>query len=254
MLKAEVVSSIFLAVIILPVFCWGESADEEKHFITLRGRSLSIDAKEISAESIFKDLGEVCGMKIITNENVYPSSLVSVKISDVPLEEAVKKILKVTGARNYLIRYREDGNKYRISGIEFLGSKGNSRILTSGRKLVQQTKTVPKTPKKKATASSVVHSKEKKVDEEIEEIGEKFEWDDDKTAEMVKSLLRGAPPQARKYALESMTKSMDQYLKREDIETVDKEAIYEAVEDAIPSNMPGMKEKVEEYLDSLDKQ
>ena len=41
-------------------------------------------------------------------------------------------------------------------------------------------------------------------------------------------------------------------LKREDIETVDKEMIYEAVEDAIPSTMPGMKEKVKEYLDSLD--
>ena len=254
MLRAEVILSIFLAGIILPALCWGESADEGKNFITLRGRFLSIDAQEISAESIFKDLGETCGMKIITNENGYPSSLVSVKFSDVPLEEAVKKILKVTGAKNYLIRYREDGNKYRISGIEFLGNKGNSHTLTSGRKLVRQTKPIPETPKKKATASSVIHSKEKKVDEEIEAIGEKFEWDDDKTAEMVKSLLRGAPPQARKYALENMTESIKNQLDKAGDGPVDKDMVYESLEDAVPPDMPEMKKGIKKYLDSLDKQ
>ena len=38
------------------------------------------------------------------------------------------------------------------------------------------------------------------------------------------------------------------------METVDKKVIYEAVEEVIPSTMPGMREKVKEYLDSLDNQ
>ncbi|MCK5256746.1 MAG: hypothetical protein KAQ81_12025, partial [Deltaproteobacteria bacterium] len=68
---------------------------------------LSISAREVSADSIFNDLGEVCDLKIVTNERAFPNSLVSIEISNVPLEKAVKKILKVTGARNYLIRNKE---------------------------------------------------------------------------------------------------------------------------------------------------
>jgi hypothetical protein len=89
------------------VHCWGESTVKEKHFIALDGDSLSISAREVSADSIFKDLGEVCGLKSVTNEHAFPNSLLSGEFSNVSLEKAVKKILKVTGARNYHIRYKE---------------------------------------------------------------------------------------------------------------------------------------------------
>ncbi|MBW1824843.1 MAG: hypothetical protein JRI87_09805 [Deltaproteobacteria bacterium] len=85
----------------------GRIKGQREKFYCLRWDSLSISAREVSADSIFKDMGEVCGLKIVTNEHAFPNSLVSVEFSNVPLEKAVKKILKVTGARNYLIRYKE---------------------------------------------------------------------------------------------------------------------------------------------------
>lgn len=251
MLRAVVILSIYLAATVSFVHCWGESTVKEKRFITLDGDSLSISAQEVSAESIFKDLGEVCGLKIVTHEHAFPNSLVSIKFSNVPLEKAVKKILKVTGARNYLIRYKETEKTCRITGIDFLGSKGESQILTPGREPVQQTKVVPKTPEGRPAAKTVVHS-EQEIDDKIEAIEKKFKWDNDKTAELVKQLLRGAPSQFRKYALENMTESIKNQLEKAGDGPVDKEMVYESLEDAVPPDMPEMKEGIKKYLDSLD--
>jgi len=251
-MKKSIISILFFIVISFTL-CLGKSAVNEKHFITLSDGFLSIDAQDVSIESIFKDLGEVCGIKIVANENSLPGSLVSIKFTSVLLEEAVKKILKATGVKNYLIHYQEIGNTNRISKIDFLSSKGESQVLTPGREIpIQRTKVVPKEPGGRTTTSSIVHS-EKEIDKEIESIEEKFEWDDDKTVELVKEALRGAPPQVRKKALESMTESIRENLKKEGDRVVDKEMIYKAVEDAMPPHMPEMKERVRKYLESLDK-
>ena len=73
------------------VHCWGESTVKEKNFIALDGDSLSISAREVSADSIFKDLGEVCGLKILTNEHAFHNSLVSGEFSKVQIREGSEK-------------------------------------------------------------------------------------------------------------------------------------------------------------------
>lgn len=253
MQKLLISLSIFFTVIVFSSLCWGKSEVDEKHFITLKENLLSIEAQEVSAESIFKDLGVVCGIKIVVNDNSFPKSLVSVRFGNVPLEKAVKRILKITGAKNYLVHYQESGKTYRISEIEFLGGKGESQILTTGRKIpVQQTKVVPETPQKKTTTGLAVHDEED-LEEKIEEIEEKFEWDDDKTAELVKEVLRSAPPQIRRGAIKSLTDTINNSLKKRDEKVVDREMVYEAFVEAVPPNLPGVREKVKQYLDAMDK-
>ena len=246
--------SIFLVIIISPSLCLGKPEVDKKNSITLKEGLLSIDAHDTSPEDILKELGEVCSIKIVVNENSFPDTLVSIKFKELPVDEGVKKILKATRVQNYIVQYQEVGNRNYVSGIEFLGNKSESRILTPGQKIpIQQTKVVPKTTKKKTnTTSSVVNSKED-MDDKIEALEEKFEWDDEKTLELFKDVLHGAPPQARKYSLKSMTKSIKNYLKEEGGRAVDKEMVYKAAVEAVPPDMPGMKEKVREYLDSLNK-
>jgi hypothetical protein len=111
---------------------------------------------------------------------------------------------------------------------------------------------VPKTPEGRPTARTVVHS-EQEIDDKIEAIEKKFKWDDGKTAELVKQLLRGAQPQFRKYALENMTESIKNQLEKAGDGPVDKEMVYEYLEDAVPPDMPEMREGIKKYLDSLDK-
>jgi hypothetical protein len=84
-------------------------------------------------------------------------------------------------------------------------------------------------------------------------LSEKFQWDDEKTADMVKEVLKNAPPQARKYALERMTESIKNRLAQEGGREVNKETVYKAAEDAVPPTMPEMRDRVRQYLDSLDK-
>lgn len=244
--------ALFLTVTLLSSLCLAESKVEKEHFISLKDGLISIQAKEVTVESVFKDLGEVCGMKIVSNEHAFPSSPVSVKFDNLPLTRGVKKLIKVTGVKNYIIQYQEVGNRSYISEIEFLGSKGDSRILTPGRALpVRQAKAQPKRPAKKPKSDS---RPEKDIEEKIDNLEDRFEWDDGKTVEMVKELLRAAPPNVRDYALDSMTKSINDSLKKEGSESVSREMIYKAAEDATPPNMPAMKEGIIKYLDSMSEE
>ena len=48
-----------------------------------------------------------------------------------------------------------------------------------------------------------------------------------------------------------MTKSINNYLTKEGGRAVDKEMVYKSAVEAVPPDMPEMKEKVREYLDSF---
>ena len=153
--KTFISLSLFLTVTLLSSLCLAESKVKQEHFISLKDGLISIQAKEVLAESVFKDLGEVCGIKIVSNEHAFPSSPVSVKFDNLPLTRGVKKLIKVTGVKNYIIQYQEVGNRSYISEIEFLGSKGDSRILTPGKALpVRQAKAQPKRPAKKPKSNA----------------------------------------------------------------------------------------------------
>jgi hypothetical protein len=116
---------------------------------------------------------------------------------------------------------------------------------------VRQAKAQPKRPAKKPKSDS---RPEKDIEEKIDNLEDRFEWDDGKTVEMVKELLRAAPPNVRDYALDSMTKSINDSLKKEGSESVSREMIYKAAEDATPPNMPAMKEGIIKYLDSMSEE
>jgi type II secretory pathway component GspD/PulD (secretin) len=252
-IKKALTFSLFL-VLFLCSYDWGAPSVNGSHFITLRGGFLSIEAKDVSVESVFKELGEVCGISIISSENSFPSSPVTIRFKDMLLEEAVKRILKVTGVTNYLVRYQADGGSYRVSEIEFLGGKNTVQVLTSGQQTpAEQPRGEPEQAARRETTTSTAVSAEPEVDKEIETLSEKFQWDDEKTADMVKEVLKNAPPQARKYALERMTESIKNRLAQEGGREVNKETVYRAAEEAVPPNMPEMRDKVRQYLDALDK-
>jgi hypothetical protein len=249
--KTFISLALFLTVTLLSSLCLAESKVKKEHFISLKDGLISIKAKEVSAESVFKDLGEVCGIKIVSNEHAFPSSPVSIKFDNLPLTKGIRKIIKVAGVKNYIVQYHEVGSRSYISEIEFLGSRGESRILTPGRALpVQQAKAQPKRPKNPKSDGRPGGD----IEDKIDALEDRFEWDDDKTVEMVKELLRAAPPNVRDYALDSMTKSINNSLKKEGSESVSREMIYKAAEEATPPNMPGMKKEIIKYLDSLNEE
>ncbi len=70
--------------------------------------------------------------------------------------------------------------------------------------------------------------------------------------ELASGLLRGAPPNVRNYALKHMKESIKNYLKEENSSVVNKEMIYKSALEAVPPDMQEMKDKVRDYLDSLN--
>ena len=69
--------SFFIVVTILSSFYLVKAEVSKEQFFTFKEGLLSVEAKEVPAESIFKNLGEVCGIRIVSNKDAFPSSPVS---------------------------------------------------------------------------------------------------------------------------------------------------------------------------------
>jgi hypothetical protein len=220
--------------------------------MSLHNGLLSIDAKAVSAEYVLKNLVEVSGIKIVGNKDTFPDALVTLKFNNVPLEDAIKRILRSTKSRNYIIKYQKTGNNNRIEEIAFLSEGKSGELVSKRENLFQPSNAVSSITQPNSPLIPMVDSDEE-INGRIENLGEQFRWDDPTTVELAKGILRGAPPQVRKYALTSITRSINTYLEKEGKDVVDKEMIYRAVEDAIPEDNLEMKNKAKSFLDSFNK-
>lgn len=254
MKKLMISLSVLVGLGLAAALCAAESTSNAKQIITINDGLLSIDAQEVSVENIFKELGEVGGIKITAYENSFPAKSTNITFSDVPLEEALKKIIKITGVKNYITNYRKIGNQDRVSEIKFLSGGGKLRVLTSGSKgsTPRRAERPARPTVKTAVKRSLDHS-EDELDDEIEALEEKFTWDDQKTAELAKEVLRDTPLQVRKGAMDSLMQTLNNSLKQQKESVVSREMIYKAFVEAVPAEIPEVRERVRKYLDAMAK-
>jgi hypothetical protein len=173
----------------------------------------------------------------------------------------VKLIIAVIGICAVLIFIRgrlTDEKKISEGGNEV----SNKPVLTSVREnkfSEEKKKTSPAV--KKFSPPAVVENvpKEENTDEEIAEINEKieameekFDWDNERTAQITKNVLLGTPYPIRKYAYEVVTISIENNLKNSEADVVDLEMIYTAMEETVPPDMPWMKELIRDYIDDFE--
>jgi len=127
------VGRILQCVCLLCLISWGAVFSGDGYAeVTCSDGLMSINSKEMRPEDIMKEIGDKCGIKVVLFGEVFSEIPVSVKFDQMPVKQAIKRVLRVADVTNYLIHMDETDNGSRIVEVDLIGSKGGERQLTDG--------------------------------------------------------------------------------------------------------------------------
>ena len=206
---------------------------------------LTVSADNVSPEKIFLELGEVCDIDIITHGNVFPEKGVTLKLKDMPIKEAVKRMVRTCQLKNYLMDFKKDSQgKSQLKKIDLYISGSGQKYLTQS--AVKDVKT------KKSTRSDSV-DKQKKDNRPYKSSFSKdtdFEWDgsapiafpeykgeipegeigwDDSAKDFAENTMDLVPPGVRPTVSEQLGKISDQICKEQGCDKVTPDIMAEAI-------------------------
>jgi len=215
------------------------------------GYTFSIDAVDVMAADILKQLGEKCKVKIITQGKPLPSVPVSLRCQNIDLNQAVKRIMKASGVKNHMVKYKgSNSNKPETIEIYIL-DYSNERIANKVKfsppqktSETKKTKVAKKTPR---VARQSVPSGDFK--EKVEWFKGNYEWESEETMELAGHLLAIMPDEAKQPGFEELVKSLDKKIKGENASSIDEETLIQAIEGTVPPDMaPMMSKHIKKYI------
>jgi hypothetical protein len=134
-----------LAVVICLIFAFSSPAraakDPENHAaeevmegsVKVADGLMSVQARDMRPEDLMKELGEKCAIKIVLYGDVFPDFQMSVQFHQVPVRQAIERILRLAKIKNYLTHFGETAeDRDRVVQLDLIGKKGGQRQLTSG--------------------------------------------------------------------------------------------------------------------------
>jgi len=96
---------------------------------------LTVSAEGAIPENIFMELGRECNISIIAHGKVFPQKEVIIKLKDMPIRDAVKRLVRVCALKNYLMDFKKDSQgKSRLVKIDLYMGGSGLRVLTTGKK------------------------------------------------------------------------------------------------------------------------
>ena len=209
------------------------------------GYTLSIKAINVPLGKLLEELIKQCPMRVITYEEAIVSQPITINFKDVPLEQGIKRLLKISGIKNYLIQYRNDEeNRSLIAQLTLLcnGNKaGETEITMNSIKRGKEKDDI--TPLTTETLSS-----EDEFAEKVAAVKERYEWFDEETKELAGYLLELMPEPARGPGMEKLMQELDRKIADEGNHTVDETIFFQALEETAPSHLaPVMMRSVKHY-------
>jgi hypothetical protein len=289
-----VLKKYFLLPAVLILFslnCVSAFAADELEIIYKDGL-LTVSADNVIPEKIFLELGQVCNIDIITHGNVFPEKGVSLKLKDMPIKEAVKRLVRTCALKNYLMDFKKDpqGQSQLVKIDLYMGGTGQ-RYLTQGRGKSGQKAAGKKVKTEKNTRSdSVDKQKSTRSDSADKQKKNKmpykssfskdtdFVWDgsapiafpeykgeiaydqseatfDDSAKEFSEKTMDMVPPGVRDMVSEQIIKMSDQIAKERGTDTITSDITAEAMQRiAKQANMPPqVMDLMPESMDDFDR-
>jgi hypothetical protein len=106
--------------------------DSTNSTVTFNNRLLSINAKEVRAEDLMKEIGEKCGIKIVVIGEVFSEVPVNLQLKNKPIRKGIERVLRVANISNYLMHFDDGDNGSRLVELDLIGKKGGEKYLTEG--------------------------------------------------------------------------------------------------------------------------
>jgi len=111
-------------------FC---SAIFAESLVEYKNGLLTIKAQDEEIESLIKEIGEKCNIKIVLYGELKNKTPVNIQFSDLSPSDAIRRVLKAARIKNYLFHFEEALSSKRLARVDIIGSKGIQRELTQGR-------------------------------------------------------------------------------------------------------------------------
>jgi len=220
---------------------------------------LTVSVEDAMPENIFMELGRECNIDIIAHGEVFPQKDVTIKLKDMPIKDAVKRLVRVCALKNYLMDFKKDSEgESRLVKIDLYMGGSGQRVLTTGKEISAKKTRVEKNNKKsvKSTASSSRRNKNNKNKRPYKSSFAKdtdFQWDgsapiafpeyeeklpfdqssipwDEDAQSFADGTMDLVPPGVRDMAGEQITKMAEQIAKEEGVDTVTSDIVAKALQ------------------------
>jgi hypothetical protein len=118
-----------------------QNLDHSPHFsgIQLFRNLLSINVKNASVRAVLKTIGKTCGIEIL-GQDVLPEKLISARLHNIEVEDAIDRIMRCSGTENYALSYVEDQEgRFSVSQIVIFprGAETHDYHVTKGTELLE---------------------------------------------------------------------------------------------------------------------
>ncbi len=208
---------------------------------TQRGRVVSADAHAEPFDNLLRDLGSQCDIRITCRGGCRLSQPVKIHFHNLPLEQAIKKLIRAAGINNYLIRFRdEDSGQPAITEIVVFGNRTTATAtLNRAGTGADQKRREPDVAGMPPAASPDAYAKK------IASIQERYPWDDEETRAWAVHLLEAMPDEVKDFGLDHLMHELDKAIESEGTASVNNELLYRAIEAAAPPGVaPAMMRQV----------
>jgi hypothetical protein len=197
---------------------------------TPRGYILAVDALAEPLENLLRDLGDQCRIHITCLGRCRLLQPVSIHFQDLTLEQAIKKLIRAAGIKNYLIRYSDGDNGHQ--SITEVVVFGNSAMATaafnhSGTLSVEK-QHEPRGDLNPPAAAGDEYSKK------IASLKDRYRWEDEETRAWAVHLLDAMPDEVKDFGLDVIMKELDKTNEPGRTAVVNAELFYRAIEAAAP--------------------
>ncbi len=123
---------------------------------------LTVSAEGVMPENIFMELGRVCNIDIIAHGEVFPQKEVIIKLKNMPIRDAVKRMVRVCALKNYLMDFKKDSQgRSKLVKIDLYMEGSGQRVLVNGEEIPSQKTKIEEINKKPTKSSASLSQKNK---------------------------------------------------------------------------------------------
>jgi hypothetical protein len=225
-----------------PAYCRSAHAARELSVKQmLQGPVISADVVAEPLDNLLRDLGSRCDVHITCRGDCRTLQPVSIQFHDLPLKQAINKLLRAAGINNHLIRYGGGvSGRQAITEVVVFGKRTMAAAALNPPRILpdedRHELSLDRTP---PVAPADAYSNK------IASLKDRYRWQDEETRAWAGHLLEAMPDEVKDFGLDRIMKELDKAAEPEGAAAVNTEIFYRAIEAAAPPGVaPAMMRQV----------
>ncbi len=208
---------------------------------TPQGPVISADAVAEPFAHLLRNLGSRCNLQITCRGDCRTPQPMTIQFHDLPLDQAIKKLLRAAGLNNHLIRYGAGaGGRQSITEVVVFGNR------TMGAAALNQSGALPRKQHHELNVERTPPvAPPDAYSNKIASLKDRYRWEDEETRAWAGHLLEAMPEEVKEFGLDHIMKELDRAVQPKGAAAVNTELFYRAIEASAPPGVaPAMMRQV----------